>query len=429
MKKILRLLILVSVLAALVSCGGIPAGTDETAPLPESAIGTEGAETGDDAPITVRVADRSVRERLAALPIANENMTEDELRQLCVDFCVLQASFQWTPSCTFIYNSAKKSHEFRKNVLYGGLPYTQASSNLYSFLDYYDDETGVFDASSFNGGSLGEILGNDCADAVFWGWARVSNTISYTVTLNMTKANGCLKIGDYVLNEKAIDYSTQYTRSICQDNGREVMYASYALMKTADGMVTWNTEGHARMVVENHPVAEGTSFNGDESYAVFVEQYSKIDPTWQGTREDGAMVQVVGGVNNRYSYANLFASGYLPVTVAELCGADPVEKAEATLDPAPEGEVTLDALLKTTLHVNYRLSNVEFSILDEAGSEVYAGHRYATDKKMYKISLNDVIKKKAIDVATENGRTYTFVITALVGNGETLGVFNGKVRM
>ena len=40
---------------------------------------------------------------LMAMPIANENMTEQELRQLCVDAFKMNLTFCWTPNTTITY--------------------------------------------------------------------------------------------------------------------------------------------------------------------------------------------------------------------------------------------------------------------------------------------------------------------------------------
>ena len=42
-------------------------------------------------------------ENFEKLPIANENMTEDELRQLCVDAFKANLSFYWTPNKPITY--------------------------------------------------------------------------------------------------------------------------------------------------------------------------------------------------------------------------------------------------------------------------------------------------------------------------------------
>ncbi len=413
------LVLILALLAGLCSCAGTleedPAvtetGTAETLPLPES--------TGE--PIDP-VPDRSVREKLAALPVANENMTQEELKQLCVDFCVLQGSFQWTPNYDIRYNPGSKDLVFLRGGLYGGLPYTHASSNLYSFLDYYDDATGVFDVSAFKN-SVSSYLGNDCADAVFWGWARVCNKIDYILTVYMTPVHGCLKLGNHTYDETADNFRSQPTKEICGRNGAAEMYRSYALMQKADGMVTWNDEGHARMVVENHPVAEGTSFNGDESYAVFVEQWSRIT----NTDQNGATVMVEGGIYTRYTYRQLFTTGYLPFRLAEFYGTDPVEKAEVHLEPRAEGaEVKdLESLLDCNLISNYRISKVIYTLTDKAdGTVAYEGHKYGSESTMYGIPMQTVINKSAIRRAVTSGHTYSLDVRVLVSTGETLDLFS-----
>ena len=89
MKKAVALFLLFVLVFSLVSCGsGLEKTAEETAEEPVTSQAP--AETEKFIP-AIRVPDKSVREKLAALPVANENMTEDELRQLCVDFCLLQA--------------------------------------------------------------------------------------------------------------------------------------------------------------------------------------------------------------------------------------------------------------------------------------------------------------------------------------------------
>ena len=413
-------LLTAALLAGLASCGSSleeeGAGTADVAST--AAVQTDPETLPDPAPVSV--PDPVTKEKLAAIPVANEAMTEDELRKICVDFCVLQGSFQWTPNQDFRYSSSNKDHQFLKGVLYGGLPYTHTSSNLYTFMDYYDEETGVLDVSEVKN-AVGQYLGNDCADAVFWGWARVSNTISYVLTDYMVPKYGCLKLGDHVYDETADSFHEQPTKEICQANGAAVMNRSYALMKPADGMVTWNGAGHARMVMENHPVPNGDSYDSAESYVICVEQYSKLDPTLQGEE----LVQVVGGIRNRYTYADLFRTGYLPIRIAELSGEDPVEKAEVKLEPNKEGtDVTdLESLLDCNLVSNYRLSKVAYSVTDQDGKTIYESQKYCGESSMYGIPMGNVINRSALRRNLTADETYTLTVTALVSTGETLDVF------
>ncbi len=107
------------------------------------------------------------QESLNAIGIANCDMTAQELRELCLRYFKLQQSFLWTPDknvecypngspslyekymqlyagqedCDFDTNTGKALLE---GTIYGGIPYQNVSTgNLYRWLEYYDENTGV----------------------------------------------------------------------------------------------------------------------------------------------------------------------------------------------------------------------------------------------------------------------------------------------
>ncbi|MBQ3075788.1 MAG: hypothetical protein IJC26_06930, partial [Clostridia bacterium] len=49
-------------------------------------------------------------EKIDAIPVANGNMTSDQLRQICVDFMRLQLSFEWTPDRDHDFNIETEMH-------------------------------------------------------------------------------------------------------------------------------------------------------------------------------------------------------------------------------------------------------------------------------------------------------------------------------
>ena len=136
MKRIIAAVMILTLALGLAACGSKTAGEDTTTATPEESTTdlvteesesvTEEAETSK-ADESVEAPDESTepaeetgkeedglsvpkpltRAEIEALPIASEGMTEDEMRKLCVDFYVLQGSFQWTPNETFmcIYSS------------------------------------------------------------------------------------------------------------------------------------------------------------------------------------------------------------------------------------------------------------------------------------------------------------------------------------
>ena len=113
-------------------------------------------------------------------------------------------------------------------------------------------------------------------------WARVVTSAYLGYTMFMTEANGFLPVGPYRYSKENV---TQFIRgedgyncqTICQENGPETMYESYALMKPADGLVC---NGHVRMnsamptVVRN---ADGTESASEQLYQVVGAGTSTIE--------------------------------------------------------------------------------------------------------------------------------------------------------
>ena len=109
------------------------------------------------------------QESIDALGIANSQMSAQELRELCLQYFKLQLSFLWTPSenvecypngSPSLYGkymqqyAGQETAEFDTNTgkallegtVYGGIPYQNVSTgNVYRWMEYYDESTGVMD--------------------------------------------------------------------------------------------------------------------------------------------------------------------------------------------------------------------------------------------------------------------------------------------
>lgn len=109
------------------------------------------------------------QDSLDAIGIANDKMSAQELRELCLRYFKLHLSFLWTPSenvecyptgSPSLYGKYMQQYagqdnaDFDKNTgkalltgnIYGGIPYSNVSTgNLYRWLEYYDESTGTMD--------------------------------------------------------------------------------------------------------------------------------------------------------------------------------------------------------------------------------------------------------------------------------------------
>lgn len=382
----------------------------------------------DPVQVIPRITSPLTRAQLEAIPVATPDMTEDELRSICRQYMRLMVNVVWTPDETllFQYPSANASDEngnlhLNYGTRYSGVPYSQAAANLESFLDYYDEETGVL-ALSEVGTDISTLFGNNCGTSLFWAWQRVSSTINYFGTRQMTLKHGCIPVGTWTYDTTLSTFSTPTTREIAQENGRDVMFESYAALKPADGMVvtlrdsSGTLAGHARMVDEVHVVynTDG-SINGSKSYVLCIEQASSgLDRV----TEDGE-VQGIGSYQSRYTFSKLYSGGYAPVTIAELCGESAVQKAAASFTPGTDASAA-KAFLAGEIRTNYCISRADITFTSPGEATVTAFRQGSCKTaEQYKMKMSDLVSSDRFG-ELKKGVTYSVSITLRLGNGETL---------
>lgn len=357
MKKLLALILFCAcVLGAFSGCGNQTATPTEPP-----------AQRREDMPNQLLVSD------VNDLPTATDDMTYQERRQLILDTFELQLRFQWVPNMDVTdWQTTNYKKGTIKNLLtteiYGGIPYqSKGNGNLYRWLEYYDENTGVFDierAFAENGGygegaaifdeekdANGNItykkyrsfatLFNQCSVGAFGGWGRVINSASFGYTNAMNVYNGFIPVGCYAYGYEHQDKTYDMTQidyfgvktdnnptgydipdiisGLLQERGRNGLYDCYAMMKPADCLV--NT-GHVIMVKSVDIVRwKDGSINPNESKVVVLEQWE----AWgQQTKKSGQAYKVQGGINTGYSFATLQEKNYIPFTFAELL--DPADQ-------------------------------------------------------------------------------------------------------
>jgi len=303
---------------------------------------------------------------LETLPVANDQMSYAQLRQLCLDYFELQCSIPWVPNMDVLDYSATYATTDKtiltKN-LYGGIPYqSKGTGNLYRWMEYYDHSTGVLDikkALEENGGygdgaqvidvkkdSAGNIthkkyrsmmvMFNQCSVASFWGWGRVINSANFGWTYDMNVYNGFIPVGGYTYkNYETLDgfglksdvnptgYDNKHViADWIRSNGAEAMYECYAYLRPADCVVSG---GHAMMVRSVNVVRDSAGkIDPDKSYAVVIEQIERWGK--KGT-VDGKEYYRAGGINHRFTFKNLQSKEYIPFTFAEFLDPnDPQDK-------------------------------------------------------------------------------------------------------
>ena len=436
MKKVITLLLCAALsLSVFAGCNTAPA---ETEPVVET------TPKKDYSAYAGIVADpKSWYDELMALPIANENMTEQELRQLCVDAFRLNMSFTWTPTIdvnyTYTLLERTSTYYLPKGIAYSGLCYASGfeRGTIWKVLKYYDQETGALDIEAMGENFL-HVISSACSRGCQWGWNRVCNSseLSWMTTYERGQCNIVL-VGPYTYEPSKYSFNHgDGTKQIIKENGNDVMYESYACMKMADGLYS-SSSYHVMMCAEDPVIVRWPSgtINSDQSYVIVHEQDAKgsSSDALNYTQDNGVTLRPLGGVSHKYTFTDLLNKGYVPFTLKELIGEDPVEPGKAWIGnefTAVENgrDMTLDEICNKTLFGNYALCTMEFQVKNPDG-KVLASYdpcieTYPSD---YDTPMRHMLEAISFD-SYANGSN-TIHIYVRLSNGELLEAFNTILKV
>ena len=325
------------------------------------------------------------------------------------------------------------------NRVYQGIPYTHGSGSYYSWLSFAtgQNEKGVYTLTGLtdqlmtgqaaNRENRHARIGNDCADQLFWAWARISSTIRFQVTTGMTEFNGCLKVGDYEYDGNRFNNENN-TRQIVDRNGEQRMFRAYAQLQKGDGMVLVNRygEGHAVMVVSVH--VEYTA-SGDidktKSYVTVLEQTSgnEAEENHYYNEELGCEVYLCEVMDKAWTFETIFGKGYIPVTCKELVDPSP-RPAAAVTDNVKN--LTADNMFSSMLQANYRFSSVTVTIY-QGDQVIQKATCYGHQEEMYEFNLfrfknetEQTVIQGSIDLTALPAGTYRCTFEARLSTGDNI---------
>lgn len=436
MKKLIAAILCVVTALSLMACG------TDTTDLPAETI-----EKKDYSEYAGIVADPTTWvEEFEKLPIANENMTTDELRQLACDAFKANMTFQWTPNkpVTYTYEllDKYKAVYLPTGQAYSGMCYATGikdatNGHLYKVLSYYDKETGVLDVEAM-GDHMLNIISSACSNGAQQGWNRVSCTHG---EIGMTTFNPHLNpsialVGPYTYQPYVYNHdfsSRTCTKEIIAFNGNETMYESYAAMLPADGL--YSASAWHVMMCSQKPVvvrnADGT-INAEESYLYVHEQGQSgtRNEDYNEKQSNGVDIRVMGTVDNKKSFRQLLSSGYIPFTFKVFTGEEKVQPGKAWLgssktSPMENGEdLTLTKLFSKKIYTNYALLLVEVVVKNPNGEELvhYNPSLNTGPIKTYEMQLTNALQKDRL-TPYANGKN-TIHIYARLSNGELVEAYN-----
>lgn len=354
--------------------------------------------------------------------------TPDELRQTAVQAMRDLLSIQWSTDEVIAYYKtgpvSKKRFEHKPGQTYAGTIYSNASTGLFQFMEYYNQETGKFDYPE-PAYLLKEALGNSCADSMLWGWSSVCNSIQggfYPVM--MVYKNGYLPVGDYTYNFEINSFNQQPSNQIIELNGEDKIVECYMQVQPADSLVS-NTDNHAMMVLEPAHVKKNKdgSINLEKSYILIQDQRGGDGNGFYDQTIDGNVIHYSGRTSYRFTFAKLLEKNYIPVTTAEFTGAKPYEKATLTTKNCAD----LDALKAATVTSNYPLAVIRVTAIDANGAEtvlerkLFGGAAETGVPRSFKLGELKLWEK--FDESESNKPGNQLRIDVIVSTGETFTPF------
>lgn len=351
--------------------------------------------------------------------------TVQELRETAVRAMKDLLSIQWSTAKKIAYNKSgpisEKRFQHQADTTYAGTPYSNGSTGIFQFFEYYDQETGRF----WYPGTAGELsrnLGNSCADSLIWAYDTVCTTINggyYPAT--MVYANGYYPVGDYVYNFEITTYNKLPTGEIIKQNGRQVIMDSYSKILMGDALVS-TSDNHGMMAIEDAHVVMQEDGNIDTaaSYIMIQDQRGGSGEGFYEKTENGKLIQYSGRTSAKYTFDELYKKTYLPVRPAEFMGAKEYEKAavSATKDKCN----SLDELMEGTVSSNYPMAVINVIVCDDYGNEtvmervIFGGNRREGPPREYNLENLDSLKEYSSGKFASSGSCIK--IEVVVSTGE-----------
>lgn len=358
--------------------------------------------------------------------------TTDELRQMAVKAMRDMLSIEWCTGKFMMYTKigavSEKIYTYAPEVTYAGLPYSNGNSNIFTWFEYYNPQTGMLEFEG-TGYDLNEALGNTCTGSIMWGWATVCDSIDGDFTnYQMTQLHGCIPVGDYTYPANVNSYLDYGTDVIIDQNGEETILEAYALCLPADGL-TSSPQNHGMMVIEPAHVVRNAdgSINTEESYLIIQDQRAGVATAEYTVEVNGENQYYTGRTYAKFTFQKLLDQDYIPCTTAEFAGTEKYVKPDVQFATADGSECTdLSQLLMGNLTCNYPMCIIKTILVDSEGNETQIAMKFLdkVDVKNGKArdyamgNYSDVLDSQILAEYLEEGKTYTLRLDVTASNGE-----------
>lgn len=315
---------------------------------------------------------------------AEEQAVLQQRRDIAESYARDSLTMLWRPAESLVYGLAERDNGTQlfliADRLYQGLPYAYGCGTKDAFLEYAGepDEYGIYtvsglDAAALDYGKQGARVGNDCSSVVTNAWSLIGTSFTTCMSSTMFEDFGAIPVGDYDFCVPISPETGRITDTavVTAKNGALTMYTAYAQLQKADAVFRQAPGGgnHTMMVVDVHVEYQGNIIDGTKSYVTVLEQTrTNFVKTVTATHpETGEKIYVIGGVDKIYTFAQLFSSTYLPVTVKELRDPSPVEDAWVK---DSETDAGIEEMFTGVISSNMFIDSVYITVTDADGAVV-----------------------------------------------------------
>ncbi len=322
-----------------------------------------------------------------------DSPTTDQLRETAVRAMRDILAIQWCTEREITYRKTgpvnQKQFRYEPLKTFCGLHYSNASTGLFQFLEYYDFKSGYL---RFPGDSrdLRNALGSSCADTILWAWSTVATSFTggyYTVF--MVPQFGYIPVNNYKIPNTIPNYNRHNTKKIIAENTRNKMYEAYAKMLPADALVN-SVGNHAIMAIEPAVVKyyPDGRVNPYESYVVYQDQRAG-GTTFYENVVDGQLMYFTGSLRDQKNFNELANMNYIPLTLAEFLGTKAYEKAAVTV--SNDNPKNLNEVKDVVVTSNYPLALINVYAVSPLGSEtllknvIFGGYHEGGVPRSYKL--------------------------------------------
>lgn len=354
----------------------------------------------------------------------------DQLRKTVVQAMRDLLSIRWSTAEGIQYYKtgpvSEKLFQHEADTTYAGTLYSNASTGLFQFMEYYDQQTGRLRYLG-DSNDLKKALGSSCADALIWAWNTVCNSITgpyYPST--MVQANGYLPVGGYTYNETITSFNQLPTYTIIKQNGQDVILNAFCQVLPGDAFVS-TSDNHAMMAIDEPVITNlpDGSLDTENSYVMIQDQRGGRGAGFYESQEDGQTILYSGRTSAKFTFAQLLEKNYIPVSTAELLGKEIYEDAEVTCSSYISN---LSNLTRAKIQSNYPLAVVNVIISDRHGNstiletKLFSG---AEDPGVPKeFSLSEMSCLNNFSESPYNKRSYFLTVEVVVSTGQRFDVIS-----